>query len=188
MVLNVASKLFVFKVLIIRLQDRQNTGLRAKIVQTLNLGRAGDLSQASRAGYLLGPSEAFLSGSFERKTADRTGHLATGYWLLITDYWLLATDYWLLTTGYLVSDLSKNVPPRRQTGVGTRRGGPYSSVGPWRGLSRLRRYRVGNCTFVTIQGQGNLLGTVRLGLTTWVNERTLKWCQGNFAYSALACL
>src|SRR5271166_5693562 len=86
------------------------------------------------------------------------GHLATGYWLLITDYWLLATDYWLLTTGYLVSDLSKNVPPRRQTGVGTRRGGPYSSVGPWRGLSRLRRYRVGNCTLVTIWGQGNLSG------------------------------
>src|SRR5664280_2987955 len=34
---------------------------------------------------------------------------------------------------------------------------PYSSVGSWRGLSRLRRYRIGNSTFVTIRGQGSLL-------------------------------
>ncbi len=60
-----------------------------------------------------------------------------------------------LTTGRL-TDLSRNTPPRPETGVGTRRSGTYSSVGPRQGLSRLRRYRVGNCTFVTIRGQGNL--------------------------------
>jgi hypothetical protein len=33
---------------------------------------------------------------------------------------------------------------------------PRASVAPLRRLSRLRRYRVGNCTFVTLSGEGNL--------------------------------
>ncbi len=44
---------------------------------------------------------------------------------------------------------------RRQTGAGAN--APDSSVSPWRRLSRLRRYGIGNGTFGTIRGQGNLL-------------------------------
>src|SRR6516225_3895425 len=36
-----------------------------------------------------------------------------------------------------------------------RRGGPRSTIAQLQTLSRLRRYRVGNCTFVTFKGQGN---------------------------------
>jgi hypothetical protein len=60
-----------------------------------------------------------------------------------------------------------NAPRSRSAGrvgtdlPGSRRGGPFSKI-PQRGvLSRLRRYRLGNCTFVTLSGQGNQQANLR---------------------------
>ena len=62
------------------------------------------------------------------------------------------TGNWQLTTDFrLVKERST------ASSAGRGHNTPYSSVGPWRGLSRLRRYRIGNGTFVTIRRQGGLL-------------------------------